>query len=73
MLSWNVRGISDLRKRDVLKNFLRDCKCDLVCLQETKLEEVTCSAVRSLWENYSVDFAFLKAEGASGGIIVMWD
>ena len=73
MLSWNVSGINDLCKRDVLKSFLRDWKCDLICLQEIKLEEVTCSVVRSLWGNYSVDFAFLKAEGASGGIIVMWD
>jgi len=66
MLSCNVRGINDLRKRDVLQIFLRDWKCDLVCLQKTKLEEVSCSVVRSLWGNYSVDFAFLKAEGASG-------
>ena len=73
MLSWNVRGINDPRKRDVLKSFLRDWKCDLVCLQETKLEEVSSPDVRSLWENYSVDFAFLKAEGASRGITVMWD
>ena len=73
MLSWNVRGINDLRKIDVLKSFLRDWKCDLVCLQETKLEEVSCSIVRSLWRNYDVDFAFLKAVGASGGVLVMWD
>jgi len=73
MLSWNVRGINDLRKIDVLKSFMRDWKCDLVCLQETESEEVSCSVVRSLWGNYSVDFSFLKAEGASRGIIVMWD
>ena len=53
-----MRGINDLRKRDVLKKFLRDWKCDLVCLQETKLEEVSLSIVRSLWGHYSVDFAF---------------
>ena len=71
-LPWNVKGINDLRKRDVLKSFLRDWKCDLVCLQETKIE-VSCSVVRSLWGNYSVDFAFLKTDSASRGIIVMWD
>jgi len=66
MLSWNVRGINDLRKTDVLKSFLRDWKCDPISLQETKFEEVSLSVV-----HYYVDFAFLKAEGASGGIIVM--
>jgi exonuclease III len=34
ILSWNVRF---LIKRSVVKNLLRDWKCDMVCLQETKL------------------------------------
>ena len=48
MLSWIVRGINDLRKRDILKGFLRDWKCDFICLQETNLEEVSLSIIRSL-------------------------
>jgi len=72
-LSWNVRGINDLRRRDVLKSFLRNWKCDLICLQETKLEDVSLSVIHSLWGHYSVGFTFLKAMGASRGIIVMWD
>ena len=66
-------GLNDLRKRDVLENFLRDWRCDLICLQETKLEVVSLSIIRSLYRNFSVGFMFLKAIGASGGIIVMWD
>jgi len=73
LLSWDVRGINDLRKRDVLKFFLRDWKCDLICLQETKLEDVSLSVIRSLLGHYSVGFFFLKVVGASVGIIVMWD
>jgi len=73
MLSWNVRGINDLRKRDVLKRFLRDWKCDLICFQETKLEDILLSVIRSLWGQHFVGFVFLKAAGASGGILVMWD
>ena len=37
------------------------------------LEDVSLSTIRSLWGHYSVGFVFLKAVGASGGIIVMWD
>jgi len=48
LLSWNVRGINDLHKRDVLKSFLRDWKCDLICLQETKLEDDSLSIICSL-------------------------
>ena len=37
ILSWNVRGLNDGRKRLIVKNLLRDWKCDVICLQETKL------------------------------------
>ena len=37
MVSWNVRGLKDLRKRLVVKNLLQEWNCDVVCLQETKL------------------------------------
>ena len=60
LLSWNVRGINDLRKRDVLKNYLRTWKCDLICLQETKLEDVSLSVIRSLWGHYALALLFLR-------------
>ena len=37
ILSWNVRGLNDRRKRLIVKNLLRGWKCDVICLQETKL------------------------------------
>ena len=37
ILSWNVRGLNDCRKRLIVKNLLREWKCDVICLQETKL------------------------------------
>ena len=58
-------GINDFYKRDVLKSFLRDSKCDPICLQEAKLEDFSLSVIRSF------GFVFLKVAGASGGIIVM--
>jgi len=62
-------GINDRDKR-LLKNILRDWSCNLVCIQETKLEEVQLSDFRG---NQSMDFVALKAQGSAGGIIVMWD
>ena len=37
MISWNVRGLNDPRKRLVVNNLLWEWKCDVVCLQETKI------------------------------------
>jgi len=66
LLSWNVRGLNDIAKRAMLKNVLREWKCDLICLQETKLEDVELNVVRSIWGNHQVGFSMLKARGASG-------
>ena len=35
-----MRGINDRDKRVLLKNVLRGWNCDLICLQEPKLEDV---------------------------------
>jgi exonuclease III len=49
ILSWNVREINELDKRLSIKGLIRDCKVDLVCLMETKMEAITRVVVRSLW------------------------
>ena len=40
IVSWNVRGLNDPKKRGILRNWLRKWKVDVVCLQETKLDKV---------------------------------
>ena len=32
ILSWNVRGLNDRRKRSTVKNLLHGWKCDVICL-----------------------------------------
>ena len=73
VLSWNVRGLNDSAKRDSLRNLLRDWNCDLVCLQETKLEDIELCDVRSIWGSRHVGFSVLRARGATGGVIVLWN
>ena len=58
MISWNVRGLNDPRKCLVVKNLLREWKCDVVCLQEMKI----CPYV---------DWAVLEADRTTGGILLM--
>jgi exonuclease III len=54
ILSWNVKGLNNPRKRELVKNLLRDWKGDVVCLQETKLAVVDLKIIRSLWGNMYV-------------------
>ena len=46
---------------------------DVVCLQETKIKEVSTGLIRSLGVGRFLDWAALRAEGASGGIVIFWD
>lgn len=46
---------------------------DVICLQETKIEVLSRSLVKSLWGCPYVDWAYLGSVGAFGGILVLWD
>ena len=48
ILSWNVRGANDSDKRRIIKSIVKAQKMDLVCLQETKIQSLSCSLVPSL-------------------------
>jgi exonuclease III len=39
ILSWNVRGLNNRRKRLRICNLLKDWKVDIICLQETKVKD----------------------------------
>ncbi|KAG6646425.1 hypothetical protein CIPAW_07G008100 [Carya illinoinensis] len=72
-VTWNVRGLNDVDKRLRIRNMIREWKVDIVCLQETKLNYIDRGIVRSLWSGVHVDWAYLASNGASGGIVVLWD
>ena len=48
IISLNVRGVNDSDKRTFIGNFIRAQRVDLVCLQETKVQEMNKALVRSL-------------------------
>jgi len=68
-----VKGLNDEDKCPRVRNLLREWKVDIVCFQETKLEVMSCSVVRSLWGCHYVDWCCLDSRGAFGGILIMWD
>ena len=73
ILSWNVRGMNDLDKRKVIKNFLRSHRVDLVCLQETKVQEMNINMVRSPGVGRCLNWKVLNVERSVGGILLLWD
>ena len=58
LLSWNIRGLNNPRKREVRKNFLnlKDWKSDIVYFQETKVFSIDVAFVRSLWGSPFIDW-----------------
>ena len=73
MISWNVRGLNDSQKHLVVRNLLQEWKCDIICLQETKLDGMDSQMVCSLWSCPYVDWAVLDADQMAGGVLIMWD
>ena len=73
ILSWNVRGVNDPEKRKVIKNFIRIHRVDMICLQETKVQDMNIDIVRSLGVGRFLNRTALNAEGSAGGILLIWD
>ena len=73
LLSWNVRGLNNPRKRHVCKNLLKEWKCDNFCFQETKVASIDIAFVRSLWGSSFIDWDALDAIQTSGGVLLVWD
>ena len=73
LLSWNVRGLNEGDKCMRGKNLLRQWKADIICLQESKLELVSSSVVRSLWGYQHMDWCYSPSRGASNDVLAMWD
>ena len=72
ILSWNVRGVNDKDKRKLIKNVIKTQKADLMCLQETKLPEMTSGIVRSLGVGRCLEWGALNSRGEAG-VVVFWD
>ena len=73
LLSWNVRGVNNCDKRKVIKTLIKKNRVDLVCLQDTKIQEMSRGLVRSLGVGRFLEWGVVDSRGATDGIVVFWD
>ena len=73
ILSWNVRGANDRDKSKIIKSIIKSRKVDVVCLQDTKIKEMTMGLVRSLGVGRNLEWRAVNSRGAASGILVFWD
>ncbi|XP_058784565.1 uncharacterized protein LOC131659380 [Vicia villosa] len=70
--SLNIRvGGKRVKRKRIGYNIQRG-RVDLAFLQETKLRDVQHQYVKEMWGDEWVEWSHLEAEGASGGILIMW-
>ena len=69
-MSWNVRGVNDPDRRKIIRNVIRYQRVNLVCLQETKIQNMTAAVARSVGVGINYDWRALNAEGTAGGILM---
>nr|CAD1823673.1 unnamed protein product [Ananas comosus var. bracteatus] len=72
-LSWNVRGLNDPSKCTVIKSFIRNAKCCVVCLQETKISSISPTKFHTICGFHLQDFRALDAVGTKGGLLTAWN
>ena len=63
MLTWNVRGANNCDKRKVIKALIRKNRVDLVCLQETKIQEMSMGIICSLEVGKFLDWGAVDSKG----------
>lgn len=72
ILVWNVRGLNSQARRDAVRVIVDSYKVDVVCLQETKIPDVSRHCILSMLGVEFDNFTFLPSLGASGGILIAW-
>lgn len=72
ILCWNVRGLNSKARQDGVHTLVTSSRVDVVCIQETKMTEISRGTILSTLGSDFTHFVELPAVGASGGILVAW-
>lgn len=72
IISYNIRGLGGKIKKKEISKLIHEHSVDLICLQETKMEEVSSQLCLSLWAGDDFDWSFKPVVGRSGGLLMLW-
>ena len=73
IMVWNVRGLNAPARQNAVFQVVNQACPAIVCLQETKLHDVSLSIERQGLGAKFVKFFYLPTSGTRGGILVAWD
>nr|GEX11649.1 hypothetical protein [Tanacetum cinerariifolium] len=72
-ISLNCNGLGSDCKKKWICDFIKSKRPVFLGIQESKLEVVHLSLIRSIWPFLNVDYGFCVSSGASGGILTLWN
>ena len=73
LMSWNTRGLGGEKKCLGVRKVLRLSRCDVVCLQESKLNEYNLAYYSDFLPSFfEKDCVYIDAISHSGGCIITW-
>ena len=71
ILCWNVRGLNDVVWQDAVSLLVKDTASFIVCLQETKLQNVDAAVVKwTVSAKFTDNFIVLPAAQTRGGVLL---
>ena len=73
LLSLNMCGVRDGVKRRRVARLCSEHRVTFLAIQESRVSNVNMFELRSLWGNFSFDFAVSSSRGMSGGLLSLWD
>lgn len=69
----NVRGLGKPQNKLALRKIIRKHKIYCLILQETKVDCKIHSIIQEIWGNRKCAWSLVSSEGASGGLISIWN
>lgn len=73
VLSWNCRGLGKLDKCEVVRSVVRQSRCDVCMLQETKWNEYSLNFYSRVLPSYfDKNVVVVHANNTVGGLLIAW-
>lgn len=72
VLVWNVRGLNNKARRDSVRVLIAAVRPDIVCLQESKVQDISTRILLSTLGADLDQHIALPATGTRGGVLIAW-